>query len=91
LVVSVVLVSCSVARPRASEEDLVEVYVLAVRARERGQDEAEVQRVVEEWLREEELSREDLRQLVRRLDGTPGGWARVWSRIDERLRSRPQE
>ncbi len=69
----------------------MEVYVLAIRAREGGQDEAGVERVVDEWLQEEKLSKEDLRQVVRRLDRTPGGWARVWSRIDERLRSRPQE
>jgi hypothetical protein len=85
------LLCCSVSGPRATEDDLVEAYVMATRARERGEDESQIQRHVDQWLEQEGLTREDLAELAERLDARPGSWARVWSRIDERLRTAPEE
>jgi hypothetical protein len=83
--------SCSISGSKAREEDLVDVYVLAIRARERGEREILIQQQVDGLLQQRGVSREDLRRLVAELDGNPDRWARLWSRIDERLRSSPQE
>lgn len=91
LLLGLTLLCCSVAGPRATEDDLVEAYVVATRARERGEDETQIQGHVDQWLEQEGLTKEDLAELVERLDARPGSWARVWSRIDERLRTVPEE
>ncbi len=87
LTAAVVLAGCSPSGTSADIDALVEAYVIAVRAREVGESEAEVLRRVDEWLAGEGLNRDDLTKLSRRLDQQPHAWARVWNRIDERLRT----
>lgn len=89
-VAAFVLVTCSASGHRADEQDLVDAYVLAIRARESGKTEGEVQAAVDVWLHQEGLTREDLVHLTKQLDERPEAWARVWARIDERLRAAPE-
>ena len=91
LLFGLAILGCSLSGPRATEDHLVEAYVIAARAREAGNDQSEIRGHVDEWLEQEGLTREDLAELAARLDTRPGGWARVWSRIDEELRSAPEE
>jgi hypothetical protein len=89
LVTALVLAACSGSGPRADERDLVEVYVLAIQARESDKSEEEVQDAVDAWLDQKGLTREHLARLTRQLDEQPEAWARLWNRIDERLRTAP--
>jgi hypothetical protein len=85
-----ILLVSSCASPVADEKDLVEVYVLAIRAREDGKTEQEVQAAVDAWLEQRGVTREDLARLTEQLDHRQDAWARVWTQIDERLRAAPE-
>jgi hypothetical protein len=90
LVALLVSAACFCSGPRVEEEYLVEAYVLAIRARESGKSEEDVQAAVDAWLDQKGLTRERLARLTKQLDERPEAWAGIWSRIDERLRAAPE-